>query len=307
MGKRPVKVGVCLMWHEDLESGKAARWNEIKAHAVAAEQIGFDTVWVPDELLWGFTNPSGRRGWWECVAIAGAVAASTSRVAVGTWVMAGNYRNPALAAKIVETLDEISAGRFILGIGAGAGDREAEAFGYPKDHVYSRFEEALEILVPLLRAGKADHHGTYFQAVDLELRPRGPRPGKIPLMIGAHGPKMMRLAAKHADIWSGYATEGSKPKTLAPLLDAFSTTCEVVGRDPASIGRSLGVVVEPTKATGAAAAGYGEPIRGSAQEIAEAIAEFGALGVTQIELIPWPLTLASIEALSPVVAALDRA
>ena len=210
-------------------------------------------------------------------------------------------------AKIVETLDEIAGGRFIFGIGSGSGDREAESFGYPKDHVYSRFAEALDILLPLLSNGTVEHRGTFYQAVDLELRPRGPRPGKIPLMIGGHGPKMMRLAAQHADIWSAYATESSHPKALIPLIDEFERACEEVGRDPSSIGRSMGVFVEPTEVSGGAAAGLGEPIRGSAQKIAEEITELAALGVTQVEIWPWPFTLAAVEALAPVVAALDHA
>lgn len=306
MSHRPVKVGLCLAILEDPLSGRVPRWIEVRACADAAEQMGFDTVWVPDELLWRPAKWPGPRGWWECVAIAGAVAACTSTIGVGTWVMSSHYRNPALTAKIVETLDEIAGGRFIFGLGSGSGDREAEAFGYSTDHVHKRFVEALDIVLPLLSSGRVDHRGTYYQAVDLELRPRGPRPGKIPLMIGAHGPKMIRLAARYADVWSGYATESSQPKAFVALLDEVNRACDEVGRDPRSIGRSIGVIVEPTEITGAAALGLGEPIRGPAQKIAEEIAEFAAVGVTQIEIWPWPFTLAAIEALAPVVAALDR-
>ncbi|HEV3123825.1 MAG TPA: LLM class flavin-dependent oxidoreductase [Candidatus Dormibacteraeota bacterium] len=307
MSQRSLKLGLCLPLVEDPQSGRVPRWDEIRASAAAAEQMGLDTVWIPDELLWRNPQWPGPRGWWECVAIAGAVAACTSRISVGTWVMANLYRNPTLTAKIVETLDEIAGGRFVFGIGSGSGDSEAEAFGYPRDHVYTRFEEALEILLPLLKTGRVEHRGTYYQATDLELRPRGPRPGGIPLMIGAHGPKMIRLAARHADVWSGFATEGSHAAGFVPLLDEVTRACDEVGRDPASIGRSVGVFVEPTEATGAAASGVGEPIRGSAQKIAEAIAEFAAAGVTQVEMWPWPFSLNTVEALAPIVAALDQA
>jgi alkanesulfonate monooxygenase SsuD/methylene tetrahydromethanopterin reductase-like flavin-dependent oxidoreductase (luciferase family) len=310
MGGRPAKLGLCLAPMEDPITSGAPRWEELRACAQTAEQIGFDSVWIPDELLWRGSNWSGRRGWWECVSMTSAIAATTSRIAVGTWVMSAHYRNPALTAKIAETLDEIAGGRFIFGIGSGSGDSEAEAFGYPKDHIYSRFADALDVLVPLLRIGQVDHHGPYHQAVDLEMRPRGPRPGKIPLMIGAHGAKMMRLAARHADIWSGYASDGTNPSALVPLLDEFDRACEDVGRDPGSIGRSIGIALEPTEATMFAAVGLGEALRGSPQKIAEVIAEFAALGsnkVTHIELMIWPCDPATVETLAPMVEALDRA
>ncbi len=126
-------------------------------------------------------------------------------------------------------------------------------------------------------------------------------------MIGALGPKMIRLAARHADIWSGYATESSHPAAFISLLDEVNRACEEVGRDPGSMGRSVGVFVEPTEASGAAAVGLGEPIRRPAERIAETIAAFATVGVTQVEIWPFPFTLATVEALGPIVAALDHA
>lgn len=117
----------------------------------------------------------------------------------------------------------------------------------------------------------------------------------------------LRLAARHADVWSAYATESSHPSAFVALLDEVNRACEEVGRDPGSIGRSVGVFVEPTDVGGAAAVGLGEPIRGPAQRIAETIAEFAAAGVTQVEIWPFPFTLATVEALAPIVAALDHA
>lgn len=308
MSQRPVKLGLCLPLFEDPQSGRVTHWDEIRASAVAAEQMGLDTVWIPDELLWRNPEWPGPRGWWECVATAGAVAACTRRIAVGTWVMSNLYRNPTLTAKIVETLDEISGGRHVFGIGAGSGGGgEADAFGYRRDHAYSRFAEALDVLLPLLKTGRVEHQGAYYQATDLELRPRGPRPGGIPLVIGAMSPKMIRLAARHADIWTGFATEDSHASAFGDLLGEVSRACEEVGRDPRSLGRSVGVFVEPTEASGTAASGLGEPLRGPAQRIAEGIAEFAAAGVTQVEMWPMPFSLAAVEALAPIVAALDQA
>jgi alkanesulfonate monooxygenase SsuD/methylene tetrahydromethanopterin reductase-like flavin-dependent oxidoreductase (luciferase family) len=174
----------------------------------------------------------------------------------------------------------------------------------PEDHVHGRFEEAVEIIVPLLRAGRADFEGTYHAARDLEHRPVGPRPGRIPIMMGAKGPKMLRLATLHADTWSWYVEERSDMSEFAPRLAALEAACVEVGRDPASIGRSAGIIVEPTEATGAAEA-LGMPVSGSPEEIADALRAFHAGGFTQIEILLWPRTLAALEAMAPVLDLLD--
>ena len=300
---RSLEIGLVLPMEESWTDGATARWVEIRELAVRAEEIGFDAVWIPDELLW--RPPDGQvRGWWECVAMAGAVAASTSRIKVGTWILSALHRNPGLTAKAVETLDEISAGRFVFGLGSGHAGRQAHAFGLPEDHVIGRFEEALEIIVPLLRGGRADFDGTYHAARDLEHRPVGPRPGRIPLMIGAKGPKMLRLAARHADVWSWYVEERSDLVEFGPRLAALEAACLEVGRDPATIGRSAGIVVEPTAVTGAADV-LAVPVHGSAEEIADGLRAFGAGGFTQLELLLWPRTLAALDAMAPVLELLE--
>ncbi|MDP9271615.1 MAG: LLM class flavin-dependent oxidoreductase [Chloroflexota bacterium] len=300
---RSIELGLVLPMEESWTDGSTPRWVEIRELALRAEAMGFDTVWIPDELLW--RPPDGQtRGWWECVAMAGAVAAATSRVKVGTWVLSALHRNPGITAKAVETLDEISGGRIVLGLGSGHAGHQAHAFGLPEDHVHGRFEEALEIIVPLLRAGRADFEGNYHAARDLEQRPVGPRPGRIPIMIGAKGPKMLRLAAVHADTWSWYVEERSDLTEFAPRLAALEAACVEVGRDPASIGRSAGIIVEPTEVTGAAEA-LGMPVSGSAEEIASELRAFHAGGFTQIEILLWPRTLAALEAMAPVLELLD--
>ena len=300
---RSLEIGLVLPMEESWTDGATARWVEIRELAVRAEEIGFDAVWIPDELLW--RPPDGQvRGWWECVAMAGAVAASTSRIKIGTWILSALHRNPGLTAKAVETLDEISAGRFVFGLGSGHAGRQAHAFGLPEDHVIGRFEEALEIIVPLLRGGRADFDGTYHAARDLEHRPVGPRPGRIPLMIGAKGPKMLRLAARHADVWSWYVEERSDLVEFGPRLAALEAACLEVGRDPATIGRSAGIVVEPTAVTGAADV-LAVPVHGSAEEIADGLRAFGAGGFTQLELLLWPRTLAALDAMAPVLELLE--
>jgi len=300
---RSIEVGLVLPMEEAWTDGSTPRWVDIREFALRADAIGFDTVWVPDELLW--RQAAGRvTGWWESVAMAGAVAAATSRIKVGTWVLSALHRNPGITAKAVETLDEISGGRFVLGLGSGHAGAQAHAFGLPEDHVHGRFEEAIEIIVPLLRRGRADFEGTFHTARDLEHRPVGPRPGRIPIMIGAKGPKMLRLAALHADAWSWYVEERSDIEEFGPRLDALEAMCVEVGRDPATIGKSAGVIVEPTSVTGAAEV-LAVPIRGSSEAIADGIRAFRDRGFTQVEILLWPRNVAALEAMAPVLELLD--
>ncbi len=300
---RTLEIGLVLPMGESFVDGSTARWAEIRELALRAEEIGFDTVWTADELLW--RPPDGEtHGWWECVAMTGAVAAVTSRVKVGTWILSALHRNPGITAKAVETLDEVSGGRFVFGFGSGHAGPQAHAFGLPEDHVYARFEEAVEIVLPLLRHGRVDFDGTFHAARDLEHRPTGPRAGRIPIMIGAKGPKMLRLAALHADIWSWYVEERSDLEEFGPRLAALEEACLAVGRDPATIGRSAGIIVEPTSITGSAKA-LGVPVRGSAEEIADAFRAFRAGGFTHLEVLLWPPTPAALDAMAPVVELLD--
>jgi alkanesulfonate monooxygenase SsuD/methylene tetrahydromethanopterin reductase-like flavin-dependent oxidoreductase (luciferase family) len=293
-----LEIGLILVTGQTGPEQTTQRWSDIEAMALAAEAIGFDTIWTPDELLW---RPEGKpqTGFWDGVAMAGAVAAATSRIKVGTWVLSALHRNPGINAKVAETIDEISGGRFILGLGAGhAWPGQARRFGLPEDQIFARFEEALQVIVPLLRTGHAEFEGTFHAARDLDHSPQGPRPGGIPLMLGVLGPRGMRLAARHADIWSCYATERSDLVELGPRIAALEAACAEVGRDPATIGRSVGVDVQPFETkpdpTGAV-------ISGSPRQIADQVLALRDGGYTMVELWPTPHSLATVEALAPVV------
>jgi alkanesulfonate monooxygenase SsuD/methylene tetrahydromethanopterin reductase-like flavin-dependent oxidoreductase (luciferase family) len=152
-----------------------------------------------------------------------------------------------------------------------------------------------------MRAGHADFEGTWHAARDLPQAPTGPRPGGIPLMIGGNGPKGQRLAARHADIWSSWAEERSDVGEFAPRLVSLDAICAEVGRDPATIGRSAGVEVHPLEPAGQSP----DVIAGSAEEIADAIRTFREAGYTQLEIMTTPGTMASLEALAPVLELLD--
>jgi alkanesulfonate monooxygenase SsuD/methylene tetrahydromethanopterin reductase-like flavin-dependent oxidoreductase (luciferase family) len=301
---RSFEIGVVLGSWRSSQDGTTVPWSEIRDLTVRAEEIGFDAVWSPDELLGRLVKDGPRYGLWDGYAIPAAMAAVTSRIKVGTWVASSLHRNPGIIAKAAAPIDEISGGRFILGLGAGHAGSGARAFGLPEEHIYDRFEEALEIIVPLLRAGRADYEGTYHVARDLEQIPPGPRPGRIPLLLAAHGERGYRHAARLADIWSCYATERSHIDELGPRVTAFLAACAEVGRDPAKVGRSAGVVVAPLAAKEHAGL-FGEAITGSAEGIADAFRTFRDAGFTQLEFLFEPQTREALDAMAPVLELLD--
>jgi alkanesulfonate monooxygenase SsuD/methylene tetrahydromethanopterin reductase-like flavin-dependent oxidoreductase (luciferase family) len=296
-------VGLVLLMLERPDDGAKPTWADLLAMARRGEELGADTMWVPDEIVWRVQAWPGPRGWWDCLTMAGAVAASTSTVKVGTWVMSALQHNPGMVVRAAESLDEISGGRFVLGLGAGHGGG-AESFGYPGDKTVSRYLEALQIIVPLLRGESGvTLDGQFHHATNAEVRPRGPRPGRIPLMMGGHADRTMTASARHADTWSAYATTSSLPDAFLEMTSKLDRICEGIGRDPATIGRSVGVFVEPGEAKSAEATGLGVAITGSVEQITETIAGFSGVGVTRVEVVPWPATVSVIEQLAPVFAA----
>jgi alkanesulfonate monooxygenase SsuD/methylene tetrahydromethanopterin reductase-like flavin-dependent oxidoreductase (luciferase family) len=298
---RSFEIGVVLPIMQAGSDRTTARWPELRRLALQAEAIGFDTIWTPDELLWR-EEDGPPWGAWEGVAMAGAVAAVTSKAKVGTWVMSALHRNPGIIAKAAETLDEISGGRFVFGLGAGhVWPGQAHAFGLPEDHVFDRFEEALQIIIPLLRGGHADFEGTWHAARDLPQQPVGPRPNEIPILIGGNGPKGQLHAARHADIWSCYTEERAHVDELGPRLASLDAICEEIGRDPSTIGRSAGVSVRPLASAGLPP----DVICGSADEIADSIRSFREAGFTQVDLMFGPGTVEALDALRPVLERLD--
>jgi alkanesulfonate monooxygenase SsuD/methylene tetrahydromethanopterin reductase-like flavin-dependent oxidoreductase (luciferase family) len=214
--------------------------------------------------------------------------------------MSAMQHQPGMIVRAAEALDEISGGRFVLGLGAGhAGG--ATAFGFDTDKSVSRYLEALEIVVPLLRGdGPVTFEGERHRATDAMVRPRGPRPGRVPLMLGGHAPRTMTAAATHADTWSAFATSSSFPEAFRAMTTELDRICESIGRDPASIERSVGVIVEPGSERTAEKLGFGVPITGSVEQITDAIAGFSDVGVTRVELHPWPQTIDVLEKLAPV-------
>ena len=290
------EIGLALtigQWGPDRTT---VRWTELRDMAVRAEALGFDTIWVPDELLWLPKN-GAPQGHWECSAMLGAIAVSTTRIKVGSWVLSAVNRNPGITAKVAETVDEITGGRFVFGLGAGHGGLGQAAFGLPQDRIFSRFEEALQVILPLIREGRADVHGEFHVANDLVQLPRGPRPGRIPLMLGLLGPKGIRLAARHADIWSTYASQVADLSELGPKIEDFRAACLEVGREFESIGRSASFYVNPLDPN----PGGTDVLTGPPAFFATALRAMRDAGYTSVELAPTVMTVESVEALAPVL------
>src|SRR5438105_1394759 len=172
MASPRMKLGLALDMDEGSLADKTPTFRDLQAMAQAAEQVGFDSLWLADHLIFRFPGQE-EKGTWEAFTMLGALAAVTRRIVLGPLVACTSFREPALLAKMADTLDMISEGRFILGLGAGWHQPEYEAFGYPFDHLASRFEEALQIIVPLLREGHVDFQGHYYQVHNCVLRPRG--------------------------------------------------------------------------------------------------------------------------------------
>ncbi len=228
---RPCKIGLYLPMAEHELGDRTPRWTDILAIARRAEELGFDSVFIADHLIYHFEGQE-TYGIWEGMSLLAALAGATERIELGTGVLCTGFRNPALLAKMAETIDEISAGRLIFGIGAGWHDPEYVAFGYPTDHKFSRFQEALQVIHPLLKTGKVDFHGEYYEANDADLMPRGPRPEGPPIMIAATGDRMLDLTARYADLWNGWVVPGRN----AELLGRLDAACVAAGRDPATLG-----------------------------------------------------------------------
>jgi probable F420-dependent oxidoreductase len=306
---RPLKVGLHLPNADDMIPGSTARWSEIVAMARRAEELGFDSIWVMDHLLLRFTGwETSPVGIWEGWSLLAALAASTERVVLGPLVTCTSFRNPALLAKMADTVDEISGGRLVLGLGAGWNEGEYRAFGYPFDHRASRFEEALTIITTLLRDGGIDFAGSYYTARECELRPRGPCPQGPPIMIGTTGERMLSLAARYADQWNVDWT--NQATEIPPLREKVDAACIDVGRDPTTLARTVAIMIDlpghHRRPKGNLVASIREgAATGQPEELAALLRAYAAEGIEHVQVWLDPCSLAGVEAFAPVLELLD--
>jgi probable F420-dependent oxidoreductase len=304
-GERRMRIGVIAELGDDPPTG-APRFSEIQAQARKAEEIGLDSFWVADHLLFRRTEnvDIDEGGAWEAFTFLAGLAASTERIALGPLVAATSFRNPALLAKMADSMDEISNGRFILGVGAGWHKPEYDAFGFPYDHRASRFEEALRIIMPLLREGRVDFAGEYYSARDCVLRPRGPSAsaGGSKLWIGGRRPRMLELTAQYADAWNTvwHRDAAGVTKAYADFVEA----CARVGRDPAAVELTAGMLAR-VLLPGEESTGDWNGFAGSADEVAAHLREFADAGVKHLVVVLGTPGVEGVARMAPVLAALD--
>ncbi len=273
-----MKVGLLVYTANERPANTPRRYETIRAVAAQAEADGFDSIWLADHLL--YRDADETRGIWECWTVLSALAEATRRVDLGPLVLCNSMRNPAILAKMATTLDEVSQGRLILGIGAGWNEPEYQAFGLPFDHRVDRLEEALRVLSPLLRDGHTDFAGRYYQARDCEIAPRGPRLAGPPLLVGGEGPRMLGLAARYADMWNtGYLGE---PETMAEPLAKIAAACRQAGRDVATLGVTALIGLWFPDLRPDRPAGFENLLTGTPREIAAAMRGYANLGVPHI-------------------------
>ena len=233
-----MRIGVTLpLAGGDAPDGHVPTFEETAAFARHAEAVGLDSIWVFDHLLFRFAGePEGgvREAWTTLAALAPVVP----RVELGSLVMCSSFRNPALMAKTAATLDDLSGGRVILGLGSGWHDPEYEAFGYPTDHKVGRFAEDLEIVARLLHSEHVTFRGQWRTADDAVLLP--PPERRVPILVAAKGERMLRLTASWADAWNT-AWFGRVDDRLRTRLTGLGGACDAVKRDPATIRRTIGI------------------------------------------------------------------
>jgi len=295
--KRDMSFGLMLPMREGTMGGQTPTFEGLVTMAETAREAGFEVIWVPDH----FTMGSGDElvGSWEAWTLMVALAARVPDVQVGPMVSCAGFRNPGVVAKMAEAIDEISGGRFIVGLGAGWNETEYTQFGFPFDHRASRFEDAIRIVHPLLREGEASHDGAFFQAHDAVNRPRGPRKTGPPLLIGSNGTRVLKTVARYADAWN--SDWQSDPAKMSELIVAVDAACEEAGRSPATLIKT-GMA---RFAMQAGAAGDMDAVCGTVEEMARRLVAMRGLGLKHFVCGLEPRTVASVERFGEVIAAYD--
>jgi probable F420-dependent oxidoreductase len=287
MSAAPLRVGIQLP-----EVERDVRWPEMRAIALAAEECGFDSVWLGDHLLYRDDGPE--RGPWDVWTQIAALAAVTSRVRLGPLVAATAFHAPGILARAAASVDEVSGGRLVLGIGAGWNEPEFRAFGFPFERRVSRFAESFEVVRRLLDGQRVSFSGAFVSVEDAVLLPSPAR--RVPLMVGANGGRMLSIALPYADVWNTwYAPYGNTVEGFAEANERVSVLCERVGRAAQEVERSACVLV-------AVNGGAGErphdvpPVEPA--ELTAHLRELAAAGADEAILVVDPITERSVRAIA---------
>ena len=246
-----MKIGMLLPMN-DADGPGASTWPRVRTLARLAEDGGLDSLWVYDHLIFRLPEQP-EDGILEAWTLLTAVAAVTERVELGTIVLGTGFRPPALLAKMAATLDEVSGGRLVLGLGTGWHEPEYAAFGYPFDHRAGRFEEVLAIVKPLLRGERVTFHGRWHDVDDAVLIPPPPRParipGSVPLLIAAKGERVLRMVAQYADAWNT-AWFGFPNERFTGRRADLVAACEAEDRDPGTLEVTVGLTIDSETGVG---------------------------------------------------------
>lgn len=296
---RPCKVGVQLP-----EVERFVPWPEYLDLARRAESAGYDSIWVGDHLVYDLPDGS-TRGPYEAWTTLAAIAAATERVEIGPLVASTGFHAPAMLAKQAATVDAISQGRLILGLGSGWNRREFDAFGFPFDRRVSRFEEALAIIVPLLREGRTTFHGQFYDVDDCVLDPRPVRQGGPPIMLGSNSPRMLSIGLPVAEFWNvwwsiydnsveKFAQVKAEVDAVMPEGRTVDATAAVLVTLPGGRGRLMGETYDASVTTI------------TPDDLGQHIRELAAAGAKHLQLVLDPIAAESIDMVGAVLADLDR-
>jgi len=298
-GTRPLRVGIQLP-----EVERHVGWPEYVRMARTAERVGFDSVWLGDHLLYPAADRP-ERGPWEAWTMLAALAAVTTRIALGPLVACAGFHAPAVLAKMAATVDEVSGGRLVLGLGSGWNEREFRAFGLPFDHRVSRFEEAFGVIRALLAGERVTLHGRWWEVDDAVLLPTPAR--RPPLMIGSNGPRTLDITLPHVDAWNTwYVAYGNTPEGFARLNAATTAAARRAGRPPGEIRRSACVLVVLDRAADERlVTAEVPPLEGGPPRIAAGLRELAEAGADEAILVVSPITVGTVERLGEMLALLD--
>jgi alkanesulfonate monooxygenase SsuD/methylene tetrahydromethanopterin reductase-like flavin-dependent oxidoreductase (luciferase family) len=302
---RPLKIGVQLP-----EVERRVLWPELISMTKTAEAVGFDSVWLGDHLIYDL--PDGTvRGPWEVYTSLAALAAVTERMQIGSLVSSLGFHDPAMIAKMCATIDAVSGGRLVLGVGSGWNEREYRAFGLPFDHRVDRFEEAFGLVRRLLVGETVSHSGRYYALDRCLIDPPAARVGGPVLMVGSTSPRMLSITLPHVDAWNvWWSVYGNTADGFAEVVAHVRARTEAVGRAADAVEATACVYVQAPGGEGRTMGDPSitrvQPLRGTPAELADQLAAFAAAGAAHLQLVVDPITEPAIEWLGQVLAELDR-
>ncbi|WP_375487065.1 LLM class flavin-dependent oxidoreductase [uncultured Jatrophihabitans sp.] len=295
----PCRVGVQLP-----EVERSVPWPEVVAMAQAAEQAGLDSIWLGDHLLYDLPDGTSR-GPWEVWTALAALASVTERVQLGPFVASTSFHPPPVLAKQAATVDAISGGRLVLGLGAGWNQREYTAYGLPYDRRVSRFEEAFTVIRELVRTGHSTFHGTFYDVEDCVLDPRPLQPGGPPIMLGSVGPRMLRIGLPHVDAWNVWWSDyGNTVDGFTAVRERVEAAAREAGRGPGEVEATAAVFVQLPGGVGRLAGEpYDEHTPGPVpvSELAAHLDAMSRAGAAHLQLVLDPITVESVEIVGEVV------